>query len=670
MDELKLPRLLTDGAVLQKNKPVHVWGWDEPGLRVDCVLTAHYENGQVEEDVDYKAFCTVSDEGSFSAFLPAFEPGLSFTLKVSDEKGNSVTVKDLVTGAVWFASGQSNMDVTFDRIKDNYPEVIAASENSLIRFFDITSDTEYSGPLDDPRTGEWKCAKPENMYTISGSCYFFAKRMNDKLGIPVGIVHASLGGSHISSWVSKEMLADHPELIEESEKYGDPEYRESVIRNNEKLSSEWFAECEQADQGRSENWNEGIPEDGRGKMNLPTFFADAGLEGFVGTIWLEKKFTAGEMFAGKAAKLWLGTITDTDEAYVNGTFVGTIAYQYPPRKYNIPEGVIREGENIVVLRIRVDGGCGRVTPGKRLMIFNDLCKADPWSDELPKGAIDLSGEWEYRIGCTMDKNPPATDPINWHPMGLYNAMTAPCTPYPIEGIIWYQGESDAYMTDEYVELTRIQVEGYRKLWGDENIPYILAQLPNFTDGHSPSEDGSKGGWDEFREAQRKITETVPGTYMTVNMDSGEDNDLHPMNKSDVGSRFADVALDLLYPGVCDRPSQGPAVSGVTCEKTDNGYEIVMSLSNVGDGAVAYSPDAKKRGAIRDFSVVCGEKIVPSVAELADDSHIRILFTGEEKPDGLRYLQRNTYIGEMIYNTSSETGEKKPCKLMAPFIMKI
>ena len=165
------------------------------------------------------------------------------------------------------------------------------------------------------------------MYTISGSCYFFAKRMNDKLGIPVGIVHASLGGSHISSWVSKEMLADHPELIEESEKYGDPEYRKSVIRNNEKLSSEWFAECEQADQGRSENWNEGIPEDGRGKMNLPTFFADAGLEGFVGTIWLEKKFTAGEMFAGKAAKLWLGTITDTDEAYVNGTFVGTIAYQ-------------------------------------------------------------------------------------------------------------------------------------------------------------------------------------------------------------------------------------------------------------------------------------------------------------------------------------------------------
>ena len=670
MSELKLPRLLSDGAVLQKNKPVHVWGWDDPGLRVECVLTAHYENGQVEEDVDYKALCMVSEDGSFSAYFPAFEPGLKFTLKVSDETGNTLVVNDLITGAVWFASGQSNMDITFDRLRDNYPDVIAASENSMLRFFDITSDTEYSGPLRDPRTGVWKSAKPENMYTFSGSCYFFAKRMTEVLGIPVGIVHASLGGSHISCWVSKEMLADHPELVEESEKYGDPEYRESVIRNNEKLSADWFAECEKADQGRTDNWNEGIPAEGRGKMNLPTFFFKAGLEKFVGTIWLEKKFTADEMFAGKAAKLWLGTITDTDEAYVNGTFVGTIAYQYPPRKYNIPEGVIRKGENTVVLRIRVDGGFGRVTPGKRLMIFNDECKADPWSNELPQGAIDLSGEWEYRIGCTMDKNPPATDPLNWHPMGLYNAMTAPCTPYPIEGILWYQGESDAFMTDEYVELTKIQVEGYRKLWGDEKLPYILAQLPNFTDGFPPSEDGSTGGWDSFREAQRKITEAVSGTYMTVNMDSGEDNDLHPMNKFNVGTRFADIALDVLYPGKCGRPSQGPAISNISCEKTDEGYEIVISLDNIGDGAVAYSPDAKKRGAIRDFSVVCGGKITPVTAELIDGSHIRIVTADGEKPDGIRYLQRNTYIGEMIYNTSSETGEKKPCKLMAPFIKNI
>ncbi|MCR4791329.1 MAG: hypothetical protein K5871_01120 [Lachnospiraceae bacterium] len=669
MSELKLPRLLSDGAVFQHDKPIHVWGWDEPGLQIECELSARRQIGDSIEETDHKVTCRVLDDGSFSAHLPAFESGTSFTLKVSDEKGSSITVNDLVCGAVWFATGQSNMDLTFERLKDNYPEVIRDSENSLIRCFDITSDTEYSGPLDDPRTGEWKCAKPENMYGFSGTCYFFAKRVHDTLGIPVGMVHASLGGSHISSWMDKEMLADYPELIEESLKYGDPAFRESVIKNNEKVSSEWTAGCEKADLGREGNWKDGIPSEGSFEMNLPTFFSDAGLKDFVGTVWLQKKFNAGEMFAGKAAKLWLGTITDTDEAYVNGTFVGTIGYQYPPRKYPIPEGVIREGENIVVLRVRVDGGFGRVTPGKRLMIFNDECKADPWSNELPEGAIDLSGKWDCIIGCTMDEKAPATDPLNWHPMGLFNAMTAPCTPYPVEGILWYQGESDAFMTDEYVEFTKLQVDGYRRLWGDENIPYILAQLPNFTDGFAPSAI-DEHGWNDFREAQKKITEAVPGTYMSVNMDAGEDNDLHPMNKLSVGTRLADIALDVVYPGSIKCPSQGPFVSEVTCSKTDDGYEIVLTLDNVGDGAEAFSPDEKKRGAIRDFSVASGEKITPVTAGLMDDRHVRIMYQSDEKPEAVRYLQRNTYIGEMIYNTFSESGEKKICKLMAPFIRKI
>ena len=665
---LRLPRLLTDCAVLQQNKPVHVWGWDEPGRRIECVL--NLTDTELSDDTEYKADCTVTDEGRFSLYLPAFEAGKRLELKVSDDKGETLTVKDMITGAVWFATGQSNMDLTFDRLRDNYPEVIAASENDSIRCFDITSETEYSGPLEDTRTGVWKCAKPENMYGFSGTCYFFAKRIHDVIGIPVGIVHASLGGSHISSWMDKEMLSGYPELISESEKYGDPEFRESVIRENERISSGWIAECEKADKGREGNWQNGIPETEKSTMKLPNFFTAAGLDDFVGTIWFEKKFTAGEMFAGKVARLWLGTITDTDEAYVNGTFVGTIGYQYPPRKYTIPEGVIRKGENTLVLRVRADGGFGRVTPGKRLMIFNDECKADPWSNELPAGAIDLSGEWDYVIGCKMDKKAPETDPLNWHPMGLFNAMTAPCTAYPIEGIIWYQGESDAGMTDEYVELTRLQVEGYRRLWKDEKLPYILAQLPNWTDSYPPSSDGDHGQWDEFREAQKKITKLVPGTYMTVNIDAGEDNDLHPMNKLLVGTRLADVALDVMYPGSCKRPSQGPDVESISCEKEGEGYKIILSLNNTGEGAAAYSPDIAKRGAIRDFSVVCGGRIVPVTAELSDDAHISIFFEGDAKPEGIRYLQRNTYLGEMIYNTSSEEGEKKICKPMAPFVLKI
>ncbi len=661
MSSLSLPRLLTDGAVFQKDKPINVWGLDDAGLKVECSLL------NSDDSVAATANCVADKEGHFNMTLPAFEAGRVFVLKVKDEEGNEVIVKDIITGAVWFSSGQSNMDLTFDRLRDNYPDVIAASENDKIRCFDITSETEYLGPQYDTRTGSWKKACPENMYGFSGTSYFFAKRLHEMTGLPVGMVHASLGGSHIYSWMSKEMLKDYPELLEEASRYSDPEYRASRIKRNEELSAEWFSNCDDNDAGKSGNWQSGLPAGVKDTLDMPRFFEGTALDGFTGVVWFEKKFKASKEFAGKEAKIWLGTITDSDEVYVNGNLVGSTGYLYPPRKYNIPEGVITEGENTVVIRITVNHGTGRITPGKRMMIFNDSCKPDAWSNDIPEGAIDLSGEWKYSIGARNDLPYPDIDFIDWKATGLFNCMTAPCTKFPIEGIIWYQGESDSHFAD-YLKMSKIQIEGYRKLWGDEDIPFILAQLPNFTIDCGDPDCDSYDSWWEFREVQRRITEEVANTYMAVLIDAGEDNDLHPMNKYLVGTRLADIALDVKYPGKLFIPSSGPSVKETVVNKTFVGYEVILSFTGIGNGLLAYSPDKMKAGKIKDFAVLADNKVYPANAELIDNNRVLLRVNTPAFPEKIFYLQSNTYTGDMIYNSCIENKKKVPCKLLGPFVI--
>lgn len=661
MSNLVLPRLLSDGAVFQKDKPINVWGLDEAGLMVECSLI----NADGIEAAS--AECRTDENGHFNMTLPAFEAGRVFALKIKDEAGNDAEVKDIITGAVWFASGQSNMDLTFDRLRDNYPEIIASSENDNIRCFDIVSETEYSGPQFDTRTGSWKKACPENMYGFSGTAYFFAKRLHEMTGLPVGMVHASLGGSHIYSWMSAEMLKDYPDLTEEAARYGDPKYRASRIKRNEEITSAWIAQNEAGDKGRSDNWKNGLPETVNDRVHMPAYFEGTSLDGFTGVVWLQKEFKADAAFAGKEAKIWLGTITDSDEVYVNGTLVGSTGYCYPPRKYTIPEGVITEGKNKVVVRITVNNGHGRITPGKRMMIFNDSCRPDAWSNVLPEGSVDLSGDWKYAVGFANDTPFPETDPIDWKATGLFNCMTAPCTRYPIEGIIWYQGESDSQFAD-YLKMSKIQIEGYRKLWGDDDIPFIFAQLPNFTADCGDQDCDNYDSWWQFREMQRKITEEVPGTYMAVMIDAGEDNDLHPMNKCLVGTRLADIALDVKYPGKLFIPSSGPSVKDIVVNKTFVGYEVILSFKGIGNGLIAKSPDKMKAGKIRDFAVLSGGKVYPANAELIDNNRILLRVNTPGFPEKILYLQSNTYTGDIIYNSCIENKKKVPCKLLGPFVI--
>ncbi|MBQ9643537.1 MAG: hypothetical protein IJV26_05800, partial [Lachnospiraceae bacterium] len=449
--KLTLPRLISDGMVLEKDREVHLWGWTEPGRAVRVLL-----------DGEQAAACTAKESGRFDCKLPkmpadrvcgeAGAPGHSLQF-IAGEEGKAceqITVQNVAFGHVYFCTGQSNMELPMARVKDRYPEEMHAL-NPSIRTFKITEQTAYSGPLEDVQTGSWISVSPQSIADFSATAYFFGKKMVETLQEPVGLINATLGGSLISSWMSREMLEGYDELLELADRYADPDYYAGQVHKNEQNAAAWNDALEAADPGRTAHWEQGLPEmparasspaagseagkavqqvDGMyaGTLILPAMFADTELAGFTGSIWFEKRFSLTAEQACRTYKLWLGTIVDRDETYVNGVAVGRTDYQYPPRKYAVPAQVLHAGENCITVRVVVENGAGRFTPDKHYCLF----AADCVTPEEDPARIRLDGEWIFRTGARMQPCP-ETDFVNWKPTGLYNAMTAPCHDYVIEG---------------------------------------------------------------------------------------------------------------------------------------------------------------------------------------------------------------------------------------------
>ena len=576
----------------------------------------------------------VTDEnGRFDIFLSAKESGGPYELVVSDDNGDSITVCDVMIGLVWFCTGQSNMELPIARVKDRYPALSQIEENTGIRTFKIIEDTDFHGPLEELRSGSWSHVAKETIMDFSATGYFFAAYLQKITGQTVGFINASLGGSKISSWMSKEMLSGYDELIAEAEKYADADFKKSQADKNEINGSLWREKLDKQDRGLSEKWmREDLDERSFKEMDIPVMFEDTELSGMCGSVWFRKSFDLPKELAGKSARLFLGTMVDRDQVFVNGVQVGGTEYQYPPRKYDIPEGLTREKDNHVVIRLCVEHGLGRITPDKEYKIFNDDAQ------------VRLDGKWYYKVAARCEEIPP-TDFINWHPMGLYNAMTAPCHNYPVDGIIWYQGESNTFEPWDYVDLSKRMIAGYRQMWGEENLPYILVQLPNFVIDIAPVDDP----WPTFRLKQSSLLED-PMVGMTVNMDLGEDNDLHPTGKRRIGKRLALWAAHMKYgyTGEYTGPTAVSAKIATAGHFKDTTIEIELSHA---DGLIAR--DIGKGPEIKDFEVIDSKGNIQEVEAEITGNKIQ-LKTGikADKISKVRYLVKYTYSGAMLYNRAN------------------
>lgn len=638
MEKLRLPRLVSDGMVLQQKKKIHIWGFDQPGRRIMVSFMGEEYVGITDAD------------GEWEVSLKESAPGGPYTMHISDEEGNEKVVGDILIGDVFLCAGQSNMELHMERVQDKYPEEIKNCENNEIRTFKIIENGDFHGPLKELLTGEWKSAQPDTILDFSAVAYFFAKQHNQATGVPVGLINTSLGGSRIESWMSAEMLEGYDDFLQTAKRYADDEFIKERLAQNERQSNEWHGKLDSMDAGLQGHWEqEKLDETGWKPVMLPFFFRDTELAGFIGSVWFRRNFYVPAEMAGQAAKLWLGTIVDSDTVYVNGIQVGHTDYQYPPRKYPIPEGLLKEGNNTISIRVKCENGEGRFTPDKKYAIWND------------KNEIALDGLWLFNIGASCEQIK-ETDFVNWKPTGLYNGMVAPCHQYTIGGVLWYQGESNTHGRDTeiYFDLTKRLIAGYRKNWKDEQLPFFYVQLPNFLIDLYPSDEDETGsGWPELREVQRQ-TLSVPGTGMVVAIDLGEDNDLHPHNKKDVGARLAMLAADRMY-GVRSECT-GPEVADMTVTQSGRqGCQVILTCKSVKGGMYAYSADKGKT--VSDFELVGNDGICHVCkVKIEENKLILVCPSLTDKPQEVRYCYKNTNSGALIYNRSGFP--------MSPFLMKI
>ena len=621
MGDLRLPRLISDGMILQQKKQIKMWGFDRPGRKVMLSFLG-------------EEYVAVADgQGRFEAVLPPMEPGGPYNLYIGNENGEEIVVTDILIGDVWLCAGQSNMELPMERVKDRYPEEIRECSEPFIRTFKVIEHSDFHEPLRELQSGSWEKADTGTILKFSATAYFFAKQMYQMTGVPVGLINTSLGGSRIQSWMSREMLQGDVEDLLLAEKYADDAFVAGQLERNQENMEAWHRNLDEQDQGLKRNFKElKAPEPSFKEVSIPFFFRDTQLQGFIGSVWFLRNFQVTGGLAGKAAKLWLGTIVDSDTVYINGVMVGHTDYQYPPRKYEIPEGLLREGENTIVIRVKCENGHGRFTDGKKYALWND-------GEE-----IDLTGKWYYEIGAACEQIEP-TDFVNWKPTGLYNGMVAPCRPYTLAGILWYQGESNTHVPEVYLELMKRMVAGYRKEWGEE-LPFLYVQLPNFAiDRYDSDADETGQGWPVVRELQRRAKK-LPRVGMAVTMDLGEDNDLHPLNKKEVGFRLAMLAAKMLY-GIASE-CEGPEICGIDYEMEKTGA-VLLYFKNITDGMYAYG--GEKGNEIRDFELRDEQGIWHRAAAVIKEDTIRL--TPVERirirPCGVRYLFSNISHGAMIYN---------------------
>lgn len=604
--EVKLSRLISNGMVLQRDVPLKIWGWANANEKVVVKFCG-------------KTFETVANaNGDWLIKLPATKAGGPYEMEV-----NSIKISNILMGDVWLCSGQSNMEYPMNRLTDRYANEIKNCTNTKIRQFKVPTKFDFTTPLNDYSSGTWDEVNPKTILNFSAVAYFFASELYAKYKVPVGIINATLGGSPAEAWVSAEGLKEFPQYLAEAEKYANNEFVTKLRKDEQKASSDWYASLNSSDKGLQQNWKDPALDDSAWPtLSVPGFWVDQGVKPVNGSVWFRRKIEVPESLAGKATRLLMGRIVDADSVFINGKFVGTTSYQYPQRSYQVPAGVLQEGQNTIVVRLISNSGLGGFVADKPYKLFagNDTVK--------------LTGKWHYQIGCVMEPTPAQTF-VQWKPIGLFNGMMAPSLNYAIKGAAWYQGESNTSRFQEYQKLLTCLITDWRTKRAQGDFPFIVVQLPNFLEAKP---EPGESDWAEMRLAQLKTAQTVSKIALTVNIDLGEWNDIHPQNKKDVGKRIALAAEQL----ACNEKivASGPVFQSAKTIKN----QIELSFNSCGSGLT--TRDGKE---LKGFAIAgADQKYVWAKAEIKGN---KILVWSEKvlTPAFVRYAWADNPAGANLIN---------------------
>jgi sialate O-acetylesterase len=606
--QIKLPRLISDGMILQRDIPVKIWGWASP-------------NEKVEVNFNKKKFqATATADGNWAIVLPSQKAGGPYEMTLS--ASNTIVLKNILFGDVWLCSGQSNMELPMERVKDKYSAIIANANNSNIRQFLVPDQYDFAKENVDLSSGEWSSVNPENILKFSAVAYFFASKIYAKYKIPIGLINSALGGSPAECWISADAVKKFPEYDTEYQKFKDGTLGTQIEENDKKVSTTWYTTVNSQDEGLKNQWSKADLEDADwSTMNIPGYWADTPLGNINGAVWFRKEVDLSNVKAS-TAKLILGRIVDADSVYVNGHFVGTTSYLYPPRKYAFDPKFLKEGKNEIAIRVINNSGKGGFVEDK------------PYQLVLDNDSIDLKGTWKYKLGTKMLALPGQTF-IRWKPVGLYNSMIAPLKNYGIKGVLWYQGESSTKKPSEYASLMETLINNWRTEWKQGSFPFLFVQLTNFME---PKSEPAESNWAALRQ-QQKNTLSVPNTGMAVTIDLGEWNDIHPLNKYDVGKRLALQARKLAY-GEKNIVSSGPLFKALE----QKGNQLILSFTDTGSGLMA-----KNNAVLKGFEIAGKDgKFVWANATI-EGNKIKIWNDTVTVPFRVRYAWADNPVEANLYN---------------------
>lgn len=635
LDKLWFPRLISDGMVLSNSAHNRIYGKSQP--HDDLELSFQGEHYPLKVD----------EAGDFQISLGALKTGGPFEMLFKSVAYGAYTIKDVYVGETFVASGQSNMELPMKRVKVAFPEEWKKKPNPMIRIFKVVERVDFHAKGEDFVEGEWVALSPETLDEFSAAAYFFESFLYEETKVPVGIIQVSYGGTPIQAWLPKELLLQQDlKLLSFYEK--DSFVREQ-IKKNELQEKAWYDQLDQRDFKLQDLvWSD------KKAVSIPCYFSTFVEEGFCGSIWFKREFEITKSDSMDPWTLFLGTLVDADDAFINGVKVGHTDYKYPPRFYEVPAELLKQGTNEIIVRVIINEGEGRWTPGKAFYIEGEA------------EHVDLSGTWLYQVGGKMSQIPPR-DFIPYKPTGFHNGMLAPCFRYGISGFLWYQGESNTKEPDDYEAYLTKFIQYLRKSFKDSDLPVGIVQLANFDIDLHPE----KSGWPQVREAQRKVAKALD-CGLIVTLDVGESNDLHPLDKKRVGHRLAAYMLDRVFHKAM--VSQGPELERMIWVEDESQIRCVFKNCPTGlmTNRVRTLHSIKKRFVVEEVHAISEEDIdgfviitkdlrlfqingrIEKSIECDSDDSSTVLLTlpsgiTKEQVSELQYAFENHPTGNLLFN---------------------
>ena len=556
--KVTLPHIFSDNLVLQRETAIPVWGWANAGEKITVLF-----NKQTISAI-------ANANGKWSLKLKSEKAGGPFELIVKGE--NTIDIKNVLVGEVWLCTGQSNMEWTVGQ-SINAEKELATADSPFIRHIKI-SKTINTIPQQDFDEGSWQVSNPANTKDFTGVGYFFARDLYRELKVPIGLINASWGGTNIETWISREGFESSNEFREMISHYP----RVGLAELGRKKISGKLEQVEKLQGVKVSDFNSDAFmkvdfDDSRlPTLNLPGLWESQSLSEFDGVVWLRKVVILSSEQSKKPASIDLAKIDDNDVTYINGVEVGKTKQWDARRRYQSPNGVLKEGKNLIVVKVTDTGGGGG--------IYGDAADL-----KLVVGDenVSLTGQWKFQVESIH-----SGASVNSFPSLAYNAMIDPIIQYGFRGAIWYQGESNAGRAYQYRKAFPLLINDWRSRSADQKFPFYFVQLASFkTAGNS--NEGSD--WAELREAQT-MTLKVPNTGMAVTTDIGNQKDIHPTNKQEVGRRLAAIALNRTYKR--RMIDSGPTFKAMKIV----GNKIIVLFENIGGGLMT----TDKNGIVGGFEI--------------------------------------------------------------------